>query len=442
MNPAFSGTLLASFQIYKHSEWGQKVTDVTQKEKTAAQLHDELEAEKNRRLEVEAALQKSQDQLHQAQKMETLGTLVAGIAHEINNPINLIMYNTPLLKRVWNDFQPVLYDYADKQPDRKYGGLSTTFLEENLEQLISDVDMAANRVAKIITDLKDFARKSSVADKHPMQINQAVKNAMRLVKSTLKEAGVDIQLDLTPDIPLMLGNLQNIEQIILNITINAIQAIHHNDGVVKVKTGFNSQEDRLFVSISDNGKGVNSDISNRLFDPFVTDKQSEGGTGLGLSVSHGLIRAHDGHITFGTSEENGTTFTVYFPVIREDMVDRILIVDDDPSIRQMLLKSLKKIGPCRLEVAANGIEACIKLGTFRPDLLILDIFMPDMDGLEVCRALKKDPNLTRVNVIITTGFPEHPKLKHVAELGYTNIHPKPFNLNQFGHTVSDILKKD
>ncbi len=170
---------------------------MSQKAKTALQLVEELEGERNKRLKVEAALQKSQDQLHQAQKMETLGTLVAGIAHEINNPINLIMYNTPLLKKIWYDFQPVLHDYADKQPQQKYGGLSFEFLKENLEQLISDVDMAANRVAKIITDLKDFARKSSVADKRPMQINHAVKNAMRLLQSTLKKAGVEIRISLT-----------------------------------------------------------------------------------------------------------------------------------------------------------------------------------------------------------------------------------------------------
>ena len=133
------------------------MTEVTPKEKTASQLVEEFAGERNKRLQVEAALQKSQEQLHQAQKMETLGTLVAGIAHEINNPINLIMYNTPLLKKVWYDFQPILHDFADKQPHRKYGGLSFKFLKENLEQLISDVDMAANRVAKIITDLKDFA---------------------------------------------------------------------------------------------------------------------------------------------------------------------------------------------------------------------------------------------------------------------------------------------
>ena len=415
---------------------------MSQKAKTASQLVAELEGERNKRFKVEAALQKSQDQLHQAQKMETLGTLVAGIAHEINNPINLIMYNTPLLKKVWYDFQPVLHDYADKQPQQKYGGLSFEFLKENLEQLISDVDMAANRVAKIITDLKDFARKSSLADKRPMQINHAVKNAMRLLQSTLKKAGVEIQLDLVPDIPKMEGNLQNIEQIILNITINAIQAIHHDHGKVRVSTGFQNQDGRIFVSISDNGKGVNPDISNRLFEPFVTDKQADGGTGLGLSVSFGLIRAHDGKITFHGNKENGTTFTLFFPVIRAEKADKILIVDDDQAIRQMLLKSLEIIGPCRLEVAANGIEACIKLGSFRPHLLILDVFMPDMDGLEVCRALKRDPNLAQVNVIITTGFPDHPKLKQVADLGFTNIHAKPFNLSQFAHTVSNILIKE
>ena len=117
----------------------------------------------NRR--VEKTLRDCQQQLQQAQKMETLGTLVAGVAHEINNPINLIMYNLPLIRKTWQDFLPILMEQKEKEPFRKFGGFTYDFLRDNLAQLISDMDMAANRVAKIVADLKNFSRQSNVAEK-------------------------------------------------------------------------------------------------------------------------------------------------------------------------------------------------------------------------------------------------------------------------------------
>jgi signal transduction histidine kinase len=418
----------------------QIIHQMKEKGKTKRQIIEELRHEKGKRVQLETALQKSQEQLHQSQKMETLGTLVAGVAHEINNPINLIMYNTPLLKKVWHDFLPVLNEYAIKNPTRKYGGLTFEFLNQNLKQLLADVDMATNRVAKIITDLKDFAKQSSVVDKQPLQINQVVKNAMRLVGATLKKAGIEVKLLLDPDIPLMEGNLHNIEQVVLNIAINAVQAINHDRGLIKISTGLQSRKGRIFVAVTDNGKGINPSISDRIFDPFVTDKQAEGGTGLGLSVTYSLIRAHSGEITFNSRQGEGTTFTVYFPIVIHGKEIKILVVDDDQAVRKMLTKSLMSCPSYRVEEASNGIEACIKLGSYRPDLLILDVFMPDMDGLEVCRAIKRDSDLSEVKVIITTGFPNHPKTNEVADLGFSNIHFKPFDLPEFIQHVDQILR--
>jgi signal transduction histidine kinase len=334
--------------------------------------------------------------------MDTLGTLVAGMAHEINNPINLIMYNISLFQKVWHDCLPVLNQYGGKEPGRKYGGLTYDFLEENSDRLLSDMDMAANRVAKIVSDLKNFARQSNVVDKSSMQINTAVENALRLAQTSLRKSGVELEVDLVSDLPLLKGNLQNIEQIILNLVINAVQAIDHDQGVVRIATGFQNKDRRIFVSITDNGCGVAPDISDKLFDPFVTDKQAEGGTGLGLSVTYSLVNAHDGEIVFQSQKGEGTTFTVFL---------------------------------------SNGIEACIKLGTYRPDLLILDMFMPEMDGLEVCRTIKSETEFSDMNVIITTGFPDHHKLKEVAALGFDRIYYKPFNLPDFLKAVSNIFSK-
>ena len=389
----------------------------------------------------ERELQTSRQQLQQSQKMEALGTLVAGVAHEINNPINLIMYNTPLLKKIWSDFMPVLQQHAQTDPQRKYGGLQVTFLEENLAQLLADVDMAANRIAKIVTDLKNFVQQSTETEKKPIDLNEAVQNALRLVQTTLRKSGVKHRLKLQSNLPQMTGNLQNIEQVILNLIINAVQSIHHNKGRIQIETGQRKSDGWIFVSVGDNGRGVDPKIADRLFDPFVTDKQAHGGTGLGLSVSYNLVKAHKGNIDFETETGRGTTFTVTFPTAEKREKAKILIVDDDPDVRRLLATAFTTRRPYAIDEAANGIEACIKLGSYHPAVLILDVFMPDMDGVEVCRAIANDPKLKDVRVIVTTGFPQHPKIAEVTRLGFQDIFAKPFNLPEFIEFVDHLLTK-
>ena len=231
------------------------------------------QAEAGQRL-AEKALREIQPQLQQAQKMETLGTLVAGVAHEINNPINLIMYNIPLLKKIWVDFLPLLMERRQREPERKFGGFDYDFLADNLGQLVVDIEMAAQRIAKTVSDLKNYSRQSNVAEKLPLQVNSAVKNALRLAQTTLRTSDVKIKLNLADDLPDIEGNLQSIEQIILNITINAIHAVNHNRGEIEISTGLRIKDGMVYIRISDNGRGISPAISDKIFLPFVTDKQS------------------------------------------------------------------------------------------------------------------------------------------------------------------------
>jgi CheY-like chemotaxis protein len=252
---------------------------------------------------------------------------------------------------------------------------------------------------------------------------------------------VQIELELAEDLPLMQGNSQSIEQIILNIIINAIQAIHHENGIIRIRSGFQKKDGRILIAISDNGSGISAAVADKLFLPFVTDKQEEGGTGLGLSVTYGLVQAHGGDISFETHEGKGTTFTISMPTLLKGETAKILIVDDDQTIREMLIDALT-MNPQKsylIEEAANGIEASIKLGTYRPDLLILDLFMPEMDGLEVCRIIRNEPELSDMQVIISTGYPDHAKLNEIARLGFTNVIFKPFDLPAFVKKVERIL---
>ncbi len=412
------------------------------REQLASQLEvmqQRIEELEKRQREYEKALHDSQQQLQQAQKMETLGTLVAGVAHEINNPINLIMYNIPLLQKIWVDFMPVLKEHQQQAPDQKFGGFDYAFLADNLVRLLSDMEMAAHRVAKTVLDLKNFSRQSNVAEKTLVQLNNAVNNAMRLAQTTLRASSVEMDIQLGENLPDIEGNLQSIEQIILNIVVNAIQAIDHDRGRIRISTGYRSQDGKVYIRITDNGRGISEAISDKIFLPFVTDKQAEGGTGLGLSVTYSLVKAHEGEIFFETISGEGTSFTVYLPSVLKGQAPKILVVDDDNAIREMLIEALTMDRLYLVEEAANGIEASIKLGTYRPDLLILDIFMPEMDGLEVCRTISNEPELSEMKVVITTGHPEHPKLDEVIALGYTNIFSKPFDLLNFVDAIDRIL---
>lgn len=404
----------------------------------------EVRCDECRRLEsllrkTELALGDAERQLQQSQKMEALGTLVAGVAHEINNPLNLMLYNLPLLQKTWADLLPVLTAHRQHAPEKKFGGFTYDFLQEHLPQLIADMEMAAQRMAKIVSDLKNFSRQSNASDQGPLDVNTAVRNALRLSQSTLRKAGVSLQVALAEGLPEIKGNLHNIEQVVVNLLINAAQAIDHGHGEISIRTGVAFKDGRVWIRIADNGRGVSPVIAERIFLPFVSDKQAQGGTGLGLSVTYSLVKAHGGDIAFENRPGGGTTFSVYLPSRLKRRAAKILVVDDDPMVRQVLMEALALPRVYLLEEAANGIEASIRLGTYRPDLLILDVFMPEMDGLEVCRSIKGEPALAGIKVIITTGHPGHPKLDELAALGFAHVLAKPFDIPLLLQTVQTLL---
>ena len=380
-----------------------------------------------------------EDQLQQAQKMEALGTLVAGVAHEINNPVNLIMYNMPVMKKIWADLLPLVEKNAKEEPARKYGGLTSDYLQENLHQLLSDIDLAANRIAKIVEDLKNFSKQSDVTQKETMNVNSAVENALRLAKSTLKKSRIEVEMDLAKNLPDIEGNRHSIGQVLLNIILNAFQAIDHDHGKIAIKSAYEIKSGKVLISIADNGPGIDPSIGNKILDPFVTNKQSQGGTGLGLAVSYNLVKAHGGEISFRNREKEGAVFSIHLPVKSIEKKYKVLIADDDEIIREIIVKILQREDKYLMDEAINGIEACIKLGTYKPDLLILDIMMPEMDGAEVCRTITRNDDFKDLKVLITTGHPEHPKVAEVNGLGFSNVMGKPFNLKKFSTEVDKIL---
>ena len=395
----------------------------------------------NEQMTAQKALKESRGHLYQAQKMEALGTLVAGVAHEINNPISLIMFNLPLVRRVWEDVLPIISENVSPSAARQYGGFPLTYLQSNFGQLIDDMDMAAGRVSKIVRDLKNFSRQSQVSEKEPLQINDAVANAVRLARTTVQKSGVDLRLDCKNNLPLIQGNLPSIEQIVLNVLINAVQALDGEKGKIRIETGVRASDASVFVAVTDNGCGVSPSLADKLFDPFVTDKQNKGGTGLGLAVSYSLVRAHKGTITFDSTEGQGTTFTIWLPSHSVQDVVRVLVVDDDPMVRKLIVQLLSRSGQYQVEEAASGIDGLLRIGTTTPDLLILDLKMPGMNGLDVCRAVRQNEQLVDMKVLITTGHPQHPDLEEIRDMGYTDCYTKPVRVETFRKMVETMMSR-
>ncbi|MDJ0809472.1 MAG: ATP-binding protein [Desulfobacterales bacterium] len=391
------------------------------------------------RKRAELALRSSQDQLYQAQKMEALGTLVAGMAHEINNPTSLILFNLPIVERVWRDILPHLQLFSQQGRPAEFGGYKLDYLESHFQQLILDMELAANRISKIVKDLKNFSRRSQIHEKAPVDINAAVTAALRLAQTTMRKSDVELTLNLSENLPRINGNRTAIEQVALNVVINAIQAIEHERGHIIVETGYVHDEDRVFIAVHDNGRGINPEVADKLFDPFVTDNQGRGGTGLGLAVSYNLVQAHEGQITFDDSDQGGTVFTITLPVETKQKLPHVLVVDDDAPVRRLIVQAVSKTGLYAVDEAANGVDGLIKIGSRPPDLLILDLMMPGMNGLEVCQAIHGKEPFAAMKVLITTGHPHHPDLEKIAALGFTQIHSKPINITAFRAAIAAIM---
>ncbi len=392
------------------------------------------------RKRAERAIRSSQDQLFQSQKMEALGSLVAGMAHEINNPTSLIMFNLPIVKRVWMDVLPLLRERSRLGEPSEFGGYRMDFLESRFQRLIEDMEMAAGRISKIVKDLRNFSRRSQVRDTAPIDINAAVAAALRLVQTTMRKSSVELSLELADDLPTIQGNLTAIEHVALNVIINAIQAIDHDRGRIFVRTRHNPSEGTVVITVRDNGRGIAPEVVDKLFDPFVTDKQEQGGTGLGLAVSYNLVEAHDGRITFEDAEGGGTVFTLTFPIESLQKRPHVLVVDDDALVRRLMVQAIGKTGQYHVDEAVNGVDGLIKIGSQPPDLLILDLMMPGMNGREVCEAIHGKAPFADMKVLITTGHPHHPDLKEIEPLGYTDIHTKPIQVEPFRQTIAAILE--
>lgn len=267
--------------------------------------------------ELKNSLERSRQQemqLIQADKMATLGVLVSGIAHEINNPNNLVMFNSDLVSRIVKDVTPILDEFYEAHPDRLLGGLAYVETRKELENLLAGIAVGSQRIRDIVAGLKDLARVDTGNMNQQIHINEIVRSSLLIVGNLIRKSTAVFSVDYADDVPAAVGNIQQIEQVVINLITNACHALSKKTQAIRIETRADRAENKVLIIVSDEGAGIPAENLKRLFDPFFTTKRDIGGTGLGLSISYSIVHAHRGELLVQSTEGEGTTVTLSLPV--------------------------------------------------------------------------------------------------------------------------------
>ena len=382
---------------------------------------------------------RQEEMLRRSERMASLGTTLAGVAHELNNPLTAVI-----------GFAQIMLREERSEEDR--AGLDTIHRE-------------AARAARIVKDLLTFTRRQEATRPGRVDVNAVVEYIVSTRRYSLETRGVHCIMRLAPEVPLVAGDASQMEQVVLNLLVNAEHALSEAldaprspdaesspRGTIGITTAV--EQDTVVVEVSDTGCGIAPDDLTRIWDPFWTTKAEGEGTGLGLSVVHGIVSAHGGTIDVDTKVGSGTTFTLHFPRSRDDAskvtpvrgaatVDSVqatrpldvLVIDDEASITTFLSQYLGSRGHAVL-TAQSGPQALTIARSGAFDVVVCDLRMPGMDGLETMRALRALPNGDQPRYILSTGATMGAAVIDAAEaLQVAAVVPKPYDIEQLRRAV-------
>ncbi|MCD6380515.1 GHKL domain-containing protein [bacterium] len=261
----------------------------------------------------DVTLEKTYDQqLQQADKLASIGELVSGIGHEINNPNQFIRGNIKIVKQSLEDMLPIVDEYYASNPELKIARLNYDFFRKHIMVLVDDMAHGSERIKSIVQGLRAFTKKDEGLLVDNVEINTIIEATTRLVHKEVHKRA-EIELDLGSNLQTFKGNAQKIEQVLINLIVNASQSIPDNTkGRIIVRTM--KQNSHLVAQIVDNGCGMNEKTMKQIFDPFFTTKRAKGGTGLGLAIVFRIVEEHGGTISVNSKQGVGTTFTIKIPV--------------------------------------------------------------------------------------------------------------------------------
>src|SRR6266508_4591473 len=383
-----------------------------------------------------------EEQLVHAEKLSAIGQLVAGVAHELNNPLTSVSGYSQLLLR-----DPGLADD----------------IREDLKQIHTQ----AERAARIVQNLLVFAREHK-PERLLINLNEVLRNTLSLRAYQLRVDNITVGLELDLNLPMTVVDPFQIQQVILNLINNAHHAITERGGPGKIALrtavsagaaidGIAAQPSMLIFSIGDTGVGIPARSLNKIFDPFYTTKPVGQGTGLGLSICYGIIQEHGGRIWAESEVGVGTTVSVALPLLQERPDDgddpqagdaigvsgsqascRVLVVDDEEPVANLLARLLRQLGHLPT-VVGSGAEALERLADASFDLVLSDVKMPGMSGFELCQIIKEqNPELAARLVFVTGDMLSAATQARIAQSGNPYI-AKPFAIERLEALVRTLL---
>lgn len=372
-----------------------------------------------------------------ADRMATLGVLVAGLAHEINNPTTFIRGNLQTLEKFWAIIEEPLKEVAHNFPG--HGKLE--FVLGETPVLLRDMMVGTDRITRITNGLRSFARADTADDVSVMSPEICIDHALNLVSNRLR-SGIEVTRN-TGDLPEVQYSEQQITQVLINLLINAADAVE-NQPHPKIWIEGQAVESGVLIRVADNGPGIPENIREKIFDPFFTTKPVDRGTGLGLSISQGIVRSHGGTLTVRCPQgvEWGTVFEMFLPrhiqTLKKQELPRVLVADALNSTFRTVESGLRSMGPYLIESADCGAALFEKLQSFAPGVLVLDANLPDMDGFEVLKKLGETGADTQVSTVVVTDLSGPDVRARMRGLGAEQVFLKPCKINDLIDCISSL----
>jgi PAS domain S-box-containing protein len=381
------------------------------------------------RKEAEAELERHREALHHSEKMSALGSLLAGVAHELNNPLAVVVGRSIMLAD------------ADVEP--------------GTANAITKIRQAAERCARIVKAFLAMARQQPPS-RVPVRIGEVVESSLDLVSYGLRGAGIEVVRDIPDDLPEIMADPGQLGQVLTNLLVNAQQAMSEGPEpkIVRIIARCGKRNKLLRITVSNNGPGIPKEILPRIFEPFFTTKPAGVGTGIGLSVCYGIVEAHGGTIAANPLEEGGTAFVVTLPVAPLDPPAeppapakpvgpngrKVLVVDDEAEIARMLGDILAADG-CAIHIAVNGRDALRWIQGHDFDVVLSDLIMPDLDGPGLYAEIeRKHPELLD-RMIFITGDTLSPEAKGFLATAKRPVIEKPFVPDDVRRVVREVLDR-
>ncbi len=364
-----------------------------------------------------------EEKLRHSEKMNAIGQLAGGVAHDFNNQLAGIMGNADLL----------MNKFGDDHPYRSY-----------LEGIV----ISAHRAADLTAQLLAFARKGKLVIKS-VDLHRIVGETIVLLKRSI-DRRIRLELELEARNSFVAGDASQLQNAILNLALNARDALE-GEGTIRIETA-NPDPQRVRLRVIDNGKGMPSAMRSRIFEPFFTTKQEGQGTGLGLAAVYGAVESHGGEIEVESEEGKGSTFTVLLPcegakLNIDELSDQgaatvspvsILLIEDEDVIIEMAKRALATFGHSVI-VARNAAEADKLATTESIDVIVLDLMLPDRDGEELFDQLHE--TLPAVPIVISSGYDSEGKVGRLLQKGASGFVPKPYRISKLAEEIEHALEQ-